>query len=202
MSYSNLNIPALLISDGSMQANCLGSYWDADRVGIMGPRQISDLKSVLTLTARKYRTDWLKWYKSRSFNEATRKVTPFGIHFKFRPAVYRRQISNDWHGAEKRLKSICRFFPPSRGRADLWINLFSFLLTAQRLRGKCASRSDPNIVFIIVIFMASTTMSSCVCVCVWLGIITMWCCHNLPSSQRQWLVLTLIFLPDCITVQV
>ena len=46
---------------------------------------------------------------------AARKVTPFWIHFKFRPAVHRRQISNDWHGGEKRLKSICQFFLPSRG---------------------------------------------------------------------------------------
>ena len=81
--------------------------------------------------SRKYRrADWSN--RLKVFNEATRKATPpFWIHFKFRPAVCRGQISNDWHGAEKRLKSICHFFAPSGGRSDLWINPCSFL-AAQR----------------------------------------------------------------------
>ena len=39
-----------------------------------------------------------------------------------------------------------------------------FLRTLKDCGGKCASRSDPNIVFIIVILMTSITMSWCVCV--------------------------------------
>lgn len=164
MSYSNLNIPALLISDGSMQATCLGSYWDADRVGIMGPRQISDLKSVLTLTARKYRTDWLKWYGALSM---------------------RRQ--EKWHHSESISNSDLRFtegkFPmidTARKRGTSQFAGFSrhqeaggptsgstsslFCAPLKDCGGKCASRSDPNIVFIIVILMTPITMSSCVCV--------------------------------------
>ena len=163
MSYSNLNIPALLISDGSMQANCLGSYWDADRVGIMGPRQISDLKSVLTLAARKYRTDWLKWYGALSM---------------------RRQ--EKWHHSESISNSDLRFtegkFPmidTARKRGWSQFAGFSrhqeagptsgstsslFCAPLKDCGGKCASRSDPNIVFIIVILMTSITMSWCACV--------------------------------------
>ena len=92
-------------------------------IEIMGSRQTSDLKSVLTLMSRKYhRTDWLKRLKVGGLNEAAaRKVIPFWIHFKFRPAVHRRQISNDWHAGEKRLKSICHFFLPSRVHSE-WKN--------------------------------------------------------------------------------
>ena len=100
MSYSNLNIPALLIYGGSMQATCLGSYWDADRVGIMGPRQISDLKSVLSLTARKYRTDWLKWYGALSMRRQENDTiwNPFQIQTCGLPKANFQWLT--WRGKE------------------------------------------------------------------------------------------------------
>ena len=184
MSYSNLNIPALLISDGSMQANYLGSYWDADRVGIMGPRQISDLKSVLTLTARKYRTDWLKWYGALSM---------------------RRQ--EKWHHSESISNSDLRFtegkFPmidTARKRGSSQFAGFSRHQEAGPTSGSTSSLfCTPSKTAGGNVHLDRTPTSSSSSSFSWhqlqwvrvfvflrLGIITMWCCHNPSSFQRHW----------------